>query len=101
MMTRLRERDCLVTMVEALRAARPRIYEVERFRLWAASFREAVQALPRLEQRWASVVLAADDLAGELPGAPVGMTFGWLSRQLLTDDDLAQMRTAARKAVQR
>lgn len=97
---RLREKDCLVTMVDELRTARPNIYDADRFRPWAESMREAVQALPKLEQRWATVALIADDLAKDLPGAPLGMTYGWIARHLLTGADRAQVSGQARRAVQ-
>lgn len=92
--------DCLVEMVDELRAQRPKIYDADRFQPWVEAMRAAVQASPRLEQRWATVALVADDLAQELSGAPIGMTYGWLARNLLTEDDRAQMSTCARRAVQ-
>lgn len=96
----MRERDCLVEMVDELRAQRPKIYDADRFTPWLEAMRVAVQALPRLDQRFATVALVADDLAKELPGAPLGMTYGWLARNLLTEEDRAQVSIDARRAVQ-
>lgn len=79
--------DCLVTMFEDLRKQRPPCYDADRWQAWIAQMREAVQALPRFDQRWASVGLLADDLMRAMPGMPLPMAFGWLSRNLLTLDD--------------
>lgn len=100
MTTGLREKDCLVQMVDELRAARPMIYDADRFRPWIEGLRETVQALPRFDQRWASVVLVADDLAKAMPCMPMGMAFSWLARQILTEEDRAQVREQARRGVQ-
>ncbi|MGL4296243.1 MAG: hypothetical protein ACRCTG_11045 [Aestuariivirga sp.] len=100
MTSRLREKDCLVQMVDELRMQRPPVYDADRFRSWIEGLREAVQALPRFDQRWASVVLVADDLAKAMPCMPMGMAFSWLARQLLTDADREQVREQIRRGVQ-
>lgn len=94
---RLTERDCLVQMVDELRGQRPPVYDADRFRTWIEGLRETVQALPRFEQRWASVALVADDLARAMPCMPMGMAFNWLARQILTEADRAQVREQARQ----
>lgn len=98
MTPRLREKDCLVQMVDELRALRPPVYDADQFGTWIAGLRETVQALPRFDQRWASVALVADDLAKAEPCMPLGMAFSWLARQILTDADRAQVREQIRQA---
>ena len=79
--------DSLDTIFDELRAHRPAVYDADGWQRWLDGLAQVVQALPRFEQRWASVALLADDVAAAVPGVPVGMAFRSLAPRLLTEDD--------------
>jgi len=58
--------DVLVEMFADLRRQRPPVYDADGWAGWIAAMRQVIQVLPTYDQRWASVVLLADDLAGAM-----------------------------------
>jgi hypothetical protein len=85
------DRDCLTVLIDDLRGSRPPLYESERFAEWGKTYAEAVQALPRFEQRWAAVALTANDLAGA-HALPVSLAFPVLAGMILSAEDCARLR---------
>ena len=79
-------RDSLVTMFDDIRAERPPIYDAARWGEWIAALRQVIQQLPTYDQRWASVALVADDLAGAM-GMPLACAYRGLAPLLLDDND--------------
>lgn len=50
---------------------------------WLSGMAQIIAALPTAEQRWACVVLLANDLVTlRYPGMPLPMAYGWLAKEL-------------------
>ena len=50
---------------------------------WLSGMAQIIQALPSAEQRWACVVLLANDLVTlRYPGMPLSMAYAWLAKEL-------------------
>ena len=79
--------DSLHAMLLDVRKARPLVADAKAWDAWLQALTQLIQALPRPEQRWAAVVLVADDLARAIPGLPLSMTYGWLAQRILEPDD--------------
>ena len=73
-------------MLLDVRQARPPLQNLEACEAWLDALTQIIQALPRPEQKWAAVVLVANDLALAIPGIPLSMTYGWLAQRILTEE---------------
>ena len=81
--------DSLHAMLLDVRKARPPLQDVKACEVWLDALAQVIQALPRPEQRWAAVVLVANDLALAIPGIPLSMTYGWLAQRILGEEQAA------------
>ena len=67
--------DALITMFNELRATRPPIYDGDKWPIWEDQISQVIANMPTRDQRWASVMLLADDLSQSLPGMPKVVAF--------------------------
>ncbi|MGH8103784.1 MAG: hypothetical protein ACREJQ_04600 [bacterium] len=77
--------DSLQVMLLDVRKSRPALCDVAAMAAWLDALTQLVQALPKPHQRWAAVVLVADDLTSAMPGIPLSLAYGWLAQRMLIE----------------
>ena len=85
--TRRCEGDCIQELFNELRSQLPPlpslVSNADARMAWLSGMAQIIAALPTAEQRWACVVLLANDLVTlRYPGMPLSMAYGWLAKEL-------------------
>ncbi len=85
--TRLCEGDCIQEMFNELRSQLPPLpslnCDADARTNWLSGMAQIIAAMPTPEQRWACVVLLANDLVTlRYPGMQLSMAYSWLAKEL-------------------
>ena len=67
--------DSLLVLLDDVRKSRPPVYDADLFGQYLAAIGQVLAALPETPQRWACMVLVAQDLIQAIPGLNMLMAY--------------------------